>query len=263
MVEGLVHTSKDKNLIRLYTNYHLAHPSPAPKAPTMSYQGLGAGRVEHRRPHGQLSAEKEASVWFAWHSCHRSRGRSRRFWVAWCPLGWALGMLASFERAPERCKAGGCGGMESRLDILCGYGLNGCTNGPLSRDRLPTNGSGFKSHRGHVCRYPAHAEIKRLWTAAKEIFTEASMPLVKLVVGHWWNLRFHATCTWSGTWKWSHPCFSGLYLHTLKESWRATQFDDFITSDRRDAEACRQAEYNSEAVKIPREVPLDLHTSLH
>ena len=125
----------------------------------MSYQGLGAGRVEHRRPHGQLSAEKEASVWFAWRSCHRSR--SRRFWVAWCPLGWASSCSVCLHPSSGRlnartaegkcrwepcCKAGGCGGMESRLDKICGYGLNGCTNGPLSRDRLPTNGSGFKSH---------------------------------------------------------------------------------------------------------------------
>ena len=130
---------------------------------------------------------------------------------------------------------------------------------PGTKDRLARllrTGVAPKATWGHICRYPSKAETKCLWTSAKVIHEwpkQSSMPLVKLIVGHWWDLGFHATCTtlrmlikhvenshaplhdwpnrmsgWTAAlrkgmmrlgftedeaWKWSHPWFSGLHLH--------------------------------------------------
>jgi len=130
---------------------------------------------------------------------------------------------------------------------------------PGTKDRLARllrTGVAPKATWGHICRYPSKAETKRLWTTAKVIHEwpkQSSMPLVKLIVGHWWDLGFHATCTtlrmlikhvenshaplhdwpnrmsgWTAAlrkgmmrlgftedepWKWSHHSFSGLHLH--------------------------------------------------
>ena len=72
---------------------------------------------------------------------------------------------------------------------------------PGTKDRLARllrTGVAPKATWGHICRYPTKAETKRLWTTAKVIHEwpkQSSMPLVKLTVGHWWDLGFHATCT--------------------------------------------------------------------
>ena len=182
--------------------------------------------------------------------------------------------------------------------------------------KLLRTGVAPKATWGHVCRFPSKAETKRLWTAAKAIHgwpQQASMPLVKLIVGHWWDLGFHATCTtlrmlikhvessqrslydwpnkmsgWTAAirkgmsrigytedapWKWSHPYFADFHLHpdhlpdnpadflchTIREAWRKTQFDEFINSNRRDAEACRGTLFNSEAAKTLRLGSWDPH----